>query len=80
MYGIMSRFPIQVSGISCSTLSINKEPVLVFWLEVFYLTIAYLIEISVILLLALFLIILQEEVWGLFSEEKPLSIQLIVWN
>ena len=59
MYGIMSKFPIQVSGISYLTLSINKGLVLVFWLEVFYLTVASLTEISVILLLVLFLIILQ---------------------
>ena len=80
MYGIMFKFPIQVSGISYLTLSINKGLVLVSWLEVFYLTVAYLTEISVILLLVLFLIILQGEVWGLFSEEKPLSIPPIVWN
>ena len=62
MYGIMSKFPIQVSGISYLTLSINKEPVLVFWLEAFYLTVASLTEIYAILLLVLLLIILQGEV------------------
>ena len=80
MYGIMSRFLIQVSRISCLTLSINKGLVLEFWLEVFYSTVASLTEIYAISLLVLSLIILQEEVWGLFSEEKPLNIQPIVWS
>ncbi len=70
MYGIMSKFPIQVSGISYLTLSINKGLVLVFWLEVFYLTVASLTEISVILLLVLFLIILQGEFGSHFRRKS----------
>lgn len=82
MYGIMSKFPIQVSGISYLTLSINKELVLVFWLEVFYLTVASLTEISVILLLVLFLIILQGSLGAIFGgkafEHTTNSVELAI--